>query len=174
MTTTRPIISIIAAMASNRVIGKANRMPWHMPADLKFFKKTTSGHTLIMGRKTFASIGGKPLPGRPTIVLSKKTNLQYDFQNVQVAHSLEQALQMVKNEKEVFIAGGSKIYQMALPMAHRMYLTLIDTQPEGDTWFPQYDTSQWKVINEEAFPADQKNPHNYRFQTLVNQNNPLP
>ncbi len=163
---TEPTISIIVAMARDRVIGKDNKMPWHMPADLKFFKETTYGHTLIMGRKTFDSIGGKPLPGRPAIILSKKPSLSYPAEQVQVAGSLEQALQMTHGEEEVFIAGGSQIYEMALPLAHRMYLTHIDTQIPGDTFFPEFNTKQWKIISEKEYPADTKNPYNYRFQTL--------
>ncbi len=153
-------LSIIAAMSANRVIGSNNDLPWRLPADLKRFKNLTMGHHLIMGRKTFESIG-QPLPGRTTIVMTHHTD--YAPEGVQVAHSVDQALQMAAGDDEVFVAGGGQIYRQMLPRADRLYLTSIHDEFEGDTDFPEFKESDWQLISEEGHEPDEKNPYTYTF-----------
>lgn len=157
-------IAMIAAMANNRVIGKDNQMPWHLPADLKHFKKVTLGKPVIMGRKTYQSIG-KALPGRRNIVISRqKDALSNDADWVQ---SVEQALALVQDQPEVMVIGGAEIYRQVLPMAERLYITDIDLSVEGDAFFPDYHAAgSWKEICAEFHEADSQNPHSYHFRTL--------
>jgi len=157
------IISMISAMSQGRVIGLNGVMPWYLPADLANFKRSTMGCPVVMGRKTYDSIG-RPLPGRKNIVLSRSANLS--LPGCEMASSLEDALQLVSHEKEVFIIGGQQLYEQALPMAHRLYLTRIDATFDGDTFFPDYTCADWVQLSSEAFPADAKNPHPYRFERL--------
>lgn len=161
----KPRINIIVATAHNNVIGKDNGMPWHMPADLKHFKSITYGHPVIMGRKTFESVG-KPLPGRDSIVISRQKDLSYDFDNVQVVHSFFDAVKAASDYQDAFVIGGSNIYQLALPVAERIYLTRIDASPEGDTFFPEINMDLWKVVEEEKHETDERNKHAYTFQIL--------
>ncbi len=158
-------ISLIAAMAAHRVIGRDNRLPWHLPADLKRFKRLTMGHALIMGRKTFESIG-RPLPGRSTIVVTRQAG--YAPPGVQIAHSVREALALaaLADEDEVFIAGGAEIFQETLPVADRLYLTLIEKELEGDTFFPDFDPSEWRLVEKERHEPDAEVPYAYTFQTL--------
>jgi dihydrofolate reductase len=156
-------ISLIAAMAANRVIGRHNRLPWHLPADLKRFKRLTLGHTLIMGRKTFESIG-RPLPGRSTVVVTRQTD--YAPPGVQVAHSVQEALSLAEVE-EVFIAGGAELFAETLPLADRLHLTLIEKDFEGDTFFPDFDPAEWRLVEEERHEPDETDaevPYGYTFQ----------
>ena len=153
-------LSIIAAMSANRVIGNNNNLPWRLPADLKRFKSLTMGHHLIMGRKTFESIG-KPLPGRTTVVITHQTG--FAPEGVLVAHSIDQALDVVTGDDEVFVAGGAQIYQQMLPRADRLYLTSIHEEFEGDTNFPEFEESDWQLISEEGYEPDEKNPYPYTF-----------
>ncbi len=153
-------LSVIAAMSANRVIGSNNDLPWRLPADLKRFKSLTMEHHLIMGRKTFESIG-RPLPGRTTVVITHQTD--YAPEGVLVALSVEQALQMAAGDDEVFVAGGAQIYQQVLPRADRLYLTSIHEDFEGDTNFPEFEESDWKLISEEGYGPDEKNPYAYTF-----------
>jgi len=153
-------ISLVAAMANNRVIGKDNQMPWHMPADLKHFKAVTMGHPIIMGRRTFDSLG-RPLPGRLNIVVSRQLGLE--IPGVVVVSSLEKAIELVHQESEVMVIGGQMLFELALPLAHKMFLTFIDTDIEGDTFFPAWDQAEWEVVSEQPHQADDKNPFNYRF-----------
>lgn len=146
-----PRISLIAALARNRVIGAGNRMPWHLPEDLRFFKATTLGHPVIMGRKTYASIG-RALPGRRNVVVSRQANLQID--GVEIAHSLEAAVALCAEATEVFVIGGGELYALALPLATRMVLTEIDTELAGDTYFPAWDPTQWKEVTRQLGPTD--------------------
>jgi len=157
-------ISLIAAMAKNRVIGHNNTMPWHMPADLKRFKAITTGKPIIMGRKTFESIG-KPLPHRQNIILSRQTEdtLSFDTTGCTLQPSLQHALDTLKNEAEVIIIGGANVYKQALPRAHRLYLTFIDADIDGDTFFPEWNPSQWIEVDRIAHPADANNPHACTF-----------
>jgi dihydrofolate reductase len=153
-------LSIIAAMSANRVIGSNNDLPFRLPADLKRFKSLTMGHHLIMGRKTFESIG-QPLPGRSTVVITHQTG--YAPAGVLVAHSIEQALEIAAEDDEVFVAGGGQIYQQLLPRADRLYLTSIHEEFEGDTHFPEFEKSDWKLISEDSHEPDEKNPYPYSF-----------
>ena len=160
-------ISMIAAMGKDRVIGLNNEMPWHLPADLKWFKKTTLGSPVIMGRKTYDSIGS-PLPGRLNIILSRNKHLK--IKGCQVVNSLDDALKLAKAEnsdsKEIFITGGAQLYNRFLKDADRLYLTLIDETFEGDTFFPDYTQYQWTQHDKIKNAADENNPYSYTFLTL--------
>ncbi len=157
---------MIAALGQNRVIGKDNQMPWHLPADLQFFKKTTMGSPVIMGRKTYDSIG-RPLPGRQNIILSRDKDLKID--GCVVVDSLQAALKIaadVKQAAEVFITGGAHLYDKFIHQADRLYLTLIDQHFEGDTFFPDYTQYKWKQVQKMTHQADEKNPYPYTFLIL--------
>ena len=156
-------VSLIVAMGRNRVIGKNNSLPWRLPADLRRFKRTTMGHTLIMGRKTYESIGGA-LPGRKNIVLSKKKDLTPE--GCIVAASMEEAISMAGAGEEVFVIGGAQVFAEALPIAHRLYVTLIEEDFEGDVFFPKTDARTWVEKERESFAADHENPHDYAFLIL--------
>ena len=162
-------VAMIAAMARDRVIGADNDMPWHLPADLKHFKKVTLGKPVVMGRRTYESIG-RPLPGRPNIVITSSDTS--DFPDaVTVVSSPEQALEvaqtLVGDEQEIMIIGGGKIYQTFLPMAETLYLTHIDLDVAGDTCFPDYQTeADWDEAESQQHFADENNPYDYRFTTL--------
>jgi dihydrofolate reductase len=161
-------ISLIVALARNHAIGLNNKMPWHLPEDLKYFKRVTLGKPVIMGRNTFESIG-RPLPGRPNIVISRNAN--YPAQGITLVHSLDAALAVAQTlltpeQPEVMVIGGAQIYAQALPLAHRLYLTEVDAAPEADAFFPQFDRGQWLEIASEQHAANNSNPWSYRFVTL--------
>ena len=157
-------ISMIAAMAEDRVIGLDNKMPWHLPADLQFFKRVTLGKPVIMGRKTYQSIG-RPLPGRINIVLTRDKDLQ--IEGVSCVQTVQQALDLVQGTPEVMVIGGATIYQQFLEQATRLYLTFIDLKVAGDTQFPDYQAvANWQEVEREAHLADEKNGYNYQFVTL--------
>lgn len=157
-------LSLIVAMSANRVIGHDNKMPWHLSADLKRFRAITMNSPIVMGRKTFESIG-KPLIGRTNIILSKNAN--YQPEGCLVFHSLELALETAQNlSKEVFIIGGATLYEMALPLAKRLYLTDIQAEFEGDTFFPKIDLNDWNEIACEQVTEDENVDFSYRFLTL--------
>jgi len=157
-------IAMIAAMANNRVIGKNNQMPWHLPADLKHFKKVTLGKPVIMGRKTYQSIG-KALPGRRNIVISRQNEAQST--DAEWVQSLEQALALLQHDAEVMIIGGAEIYRQVLPLADTLYITDIELDVEGDAYFPDYQmAARWQEIASEYHAADPHNPYPYRFRTL--------
>ncbi|QOY38014.1 type 3 dihydrofolate reductase [Anaerobacillus isosaccharinicus] len=153
------MISLIVATGENRVIGLNNKMPWHLPADLAYFKNTTSGHAVVMGRKTFESIG-RPLPNRTNIILTRDENFQAE--GCQVIHSVEEALQLGKVQ-DLFIIGGAEIYHQFLAQADRVYLTYIEENFEGDTFFPEL-TDEWKLVSTEKHLPDEKNQYNYEFR----------
>ncbi|MGL4717378.1 MAG: type 3 dihydrofolate reductase [Aeromonas sp.] len=157
-------ISMIAALAKKQVIGKNNLMPWHMPADLAHFKRVTLGKPVLMGRKTFESIG-RPLPGRRNLVISR--NPDYQAEGIEVVGSVEAALALLAGSsvEELMVIGGGHLYAEMLPSADCLYLTRIDLAVEGDTRFPAFDDGQWQRIECESHPADEKNPHPYRFET---------
>ncbi len=157
-------LSLVAAVANNNVIGSENRLLWHMPADLKHFKDLTMGHTLIMGRKTFESIG-KPLKGRKTIVVTR--NKDFDAQGCQIVHSIRDAVKAVKAEKEVFVAGGSEIYAQTIGLYHtrRLYITRIYANFDGDAFFPEIDPGKWELKEMEEHEANEKNKYPYAFMT---------
>ncbi len=155
------ILSMIVAHADNRIIGKDNDMPWHLPADLAYFKKTTLGKPIIMGRKTYESIG-RPLPGRQNIVISRDSN--YQAAGVDSVTSVEEALTLAGNVEEIMVIGGGAIYAHCLPFANRLYITHIKADIEGDTQFPNYDTEKdWQLIDNEVFGADEKNSYELNF-----------
>ncbi|SBO10126.1 Dihydrofolate reductase type 3 [Vibrio mediterranei] len=156
------IISMIAAMADNRVIGKDNQMPWHLPADFIWFKKCTMGKPVIMGRKTYESIG-RPLPGRQNIVVSRNSELCID--GVETVTSLEQALSLVSDVEEAMIIGGGSFYEHCMPMANKLYLTYIDANVDGDTQFPDWGEG-WKQVHSEQYQADDKNAYDMQFVIL--------
>lgn len=161
----KPTLSLIAAMAENRVIGRDNRLPWHLPADLAHFKKVTMGKPMIMGRKTWESLPGL-LPGREHIVVSR--NPDYHAEGARVAGSLDEAIALAgQNADEVVIIGGANLYAQVLDRVERMYLTLIHDRVEGDAWFPAYDEQQWRVLAREDHPADPAQPLGYSFLTLA-------
>ncbi len=148
-------LSIIVAMAHNRVIGAKNDMPWHLPADLKYFKKTTLGKPIIMGRKTFDSIG-RPLPGRQNVVVTRNENWAHE--GVDVAPSLDEAITMAGEVEEIMITGGAQIFDMAIGSVDKLYITEIDLDVEGDTFFPEFPQADWKEISREAHPSEEDRP----------------
>lgn len=156
------IISLIAALAADRVIGMENTMPWHLPADLAWFKRNTLNKPIIMGRKTFESIG-RPLPGRQNIVLSSQPGSD---QSVTWVTSLEQALTAAGDVEEVMVIGGGRVYEQFLPRANRLYLTHIDAEVEGDAHFPDYEPDEWESSFSEFHDADELNSHCYCFEIL--------
>ncbi|MGR5157221.1 type 3 dihydrofolate reductase [Vibrio owensii] len=156
------IISMIAAMADNRIIGKDNQMPWHLPADFAWFKRCTMGKPVVMGRKTYESIG-RPLPGRLNIVISRDASLS--IEGVTTVTSIEQALEIAGTVDEVMIIGGGAIYAACLPMANKLYVTHIEAEIDGDTQFPDWG-AEFKETYSEAYQADEKNAYNMRFTVL--------
>ncbi len=159
------IISMIAAMADNRIIGKDNQMPWHLPADFVWFKRCTMGKPVVMGRKTYESIG-RPLPGRQNIVISRDDALR--IEGVTTVTSIEQALAAAGEVEEVMIIGGGAIYAACLPMANKLYVTHIEAQIDGDTQFPDWG-DEFQETYSEAYQADEKNAYNMRFTVLEKQ-----
>lgn len=151
------IISLIAAMDKNRLIGRENGLPWHLPADFKHFKEVTMAKPVVMGRKTFESIG-KPLPGRKNIVISRSG---FNAEGVTGVGSIEAALAEAGNVEEVMVIGGASFYQQMIHSADRLYLTHVDAECEGDAWFPDFDVADWDVVSEQKYNADEKN--NYSF-----------
>ena len=153
------IISLIAAMGRNYVIGKDNSLPWKLPEDMKRFKELTLNKPVVMGRKTFESIG-KPLPDRKNIILTRDKN--YSVQGCIVVHSAEEALKAAKGTEEVMIIGGEQIFKEFLPIANKMYLTFIDEEFEGDAYFPEYSVNEWKEVKKE----EHENDYKYAFVDL--------
>lgn len=164
------IVSIIVAMDSQGGIGKDNRLPWRLSSDLKRFKELTMGHHLILGRKTFESIG-RPLPGRTMIVVSR--NAEYRAADCIIAHSVEQALQLAAaaGESEAFVGGGAEIYRAALPSADRIYLTEVEAAVAADTFFPELDRSGWRETKTVTQSADEKNQFATVFRVLERDEN---
>src|SRR5262245_29755534 len=155
----RSRISLIVAMARNRVIGARGTIPWHLPDELGLFKKLTMGHHMIMGRKTWESIG-KPLPGRTTVVVTRRDG--YRAPGTVVAHSLDEAIAACGADDEIFVIGGADIFAAALPRADRIYLTTVDAAPEGDTFMPEFDPGEWREVSTLAHPRDARHAHAYR------------
>jgi len=157
-------ISMIAAMANNRVIGKANDMPWHLPADLAYFKATTIGKPIVMGRLTYESIGFA-LPGRRNIVISRDPQLQ--IKGVEVFHDIASALAALEGVEEVMISGGGTLYAQMLPLAERLYLTHIELDvDEPEVYFPDYHQGQWQQVSNDVHQQDEINKYPYRFEVL--------
>lgn len=159
-------VSIIAAVARNGTIGRDNRLPWRLPADLRRFRALTMGHHLVMGRRTFESVGA--LPGRTTIVVTRRGLAAAPPAGVEIAGSLEEALAQARaaGEEEVFVAGGAEIYAQALELSDRAYVTRIDADFAGDASFPELDPASWREVDTERHEADGKNPHAYTFTIL--------
>ena len=162
------VVSLIWAMADNRVIGIENRLPWKLPADMQWFRKNTMGKPIIMGRLTFESFGAKALPGRRNIIISRNTDYGAGDNSdaIEVYHSIEAALDAVKGVEEVMIIGGMSLYKQALPLADRLYMTLVHAELEGDAWFPAFDTTQWDQAERLDHEADEKNSYPYSFVVL--------
>ncbi len=163
------LISQIAAMARNRVIGRDNRLPWHMPDDLAWFFRITRGHHIIMGRRNFEA-NGKALPNRTNIVVTRNKN--YQAPGCVVVHALDEAIGYARDhgEEEAFIVGGGEIYAATLPLADRIYLTIIDTEVEGDTYFPELDPQEWEEVSRDPRKADERNPYDYTFYIFERKN----
>jgi dihydrofolate reductase len=162
-------ISLVWAMAQNRVIGRNNKLPWHLPEDLKYFKRITLGKPVIMGRKTFESIG-KPLPGRTNIVVTRNENFSAEgvktVNSLAAAKTLCESIGEIDGVNEAMVIGGAEIYTQAMPIADRLYLTEVHANVDGDTFFPEFDRSLWKEIAREDFDASGPNPYAYSFITL--------
>lgn len=156
-------ISLIAAMTKNRVIGYNNTLPWDLPDDFRHFKRTTLYKPVIMGRATFDSLGG-PLPGRQNIIITRNEALR--IKDCDIVHSLQEALILAGEAPEVMIAGGAQVYALALPLADRLYLTIIDCELGGDAFFPEFDLSEWNETARVDHPADEKHEYAFQFLTL--------
>jgi dihydrofolate reductase len=157
-------ISIIVALSENNVVGVKNQLPWKLSADLKRVKALTMGHHIIMGRKTYESIG-KPLPGRTNVIITR--NKDFKAEGCVIARSLEHALEISKDDSEVFIFGGGEIFRDAMNLASKIYMTRVHTSIKGDTHFPEVKPFDWRIIHLEEFKADEKNEYDYSFMTLV-------
>nr|AIA17402.1 Dihydrofolate reductase [uncultured bacterium] len=157
-------LSIIVALSENNVVGINNQLPWRLSADLKRLKTLTMGHHLIMGRKTYESIG-RPLPGRTNLIITRNRN--YKAEGCVVVSSLKEALEKAKDDAEPFIFGGGEIFREGLPMVNKIYMTRIHENIQGDTRFPELNASEWKEISRQDFSADEKNDHDYSFIDLV-------
>ena len=158
----KPRISLIVAMAQHRVIGRNNTLPWHLPADLKHFKTLTMGHHIVMGRKTFESIG-KPLSGRTSVVITR--NADYTAEGVTIAHALGEAIALCCDDPEIFIIGGAELYRQAIHLANRIYLTEIELDITGDAHFAELDKAAWRESSRVSHMPDEKNLHHYHFVT---------
>ena len=162
-------VSLIVAMSENRVIGRQNQMPWHLPNELKYFKRMTIGKPVVMGRNTFESIG-KPLPGRPNIIVTR--NAEYDADGVSVVTSVEDALDLAQQlsehdaNAEVMVIGGAQIFAVTLPIADRLYLTEVHAIVDGDVFFPEFRRADWRLVSREEHAADGANPYAYSVLVL--------
>ncbi len=156
------MITIIAAIAKNNALGKDNNLIWHLPADLKRFKKVTTGHHILMGRNTFESIG-KPLPNRTTVIITR--NKRYKKEGCKVAYSIEKALDIAKDDNQVFIIGGAQVYKQTMEknLADRLDITIVHQEFEADVFFPKIDLKIWKEVSREDFKADEKNKYDFSF-----------
>jgi len=160
------VLKILVAFDENRVIGKNNTLIWHLPADLKRFKSLTTGHVIIMGRKTFESIG-KPLPNRTTIVISRQADLQ--IEGVIIAHSVEEAILKAKSitREDIFIVGGAEIYALSLALADQILVTQLHDIFEGDAYFPEIPSASWEITEKERGVTDEKNAYQYSYITYT-------
>ncbi len=156
------ILSILAAASENNILGKDNQLVWTLKDDTAFFKNKTLGHTVIMGRKTFDSMG-KPLPKRRNIIVSRNTTLE--IPQAEVIHSLNDAIGLCRQEEEVFLIGGAELYKLGMSLADRIYLTRVHANIEGDAYFPELDPNIWKQVHTESFPSDSRNDHPFSFLT---------
>lgn len=159
----KPIVTLVAAVAENGVIGNGNRMPWHLPADLKRFKALTLGKPILMGRKTLEAIG-KALPGRRNLVLTRATDLRVS--GIEIVHSMEEALAACAGAPELMVIGGAEVYRLFLPLARRMHLTRVHAPVVGDTRFPNCDWNEWRKVERSTHPRDERNPYAMTFLVL--------
>lgn len=153
-------IAIIVAMDEQGLIGKNNDLPWRLSADLQYFRRTTMGKPIVMGRNTHESIG-RPLPGRQNIVVTRQSD--YQAEGCDVVHSIDEALALCRDQEEVMIMGGASLYQQVLPLADKLYLTQVHASLDGDTWFPDWSPQDWQLLSREDHPADDKNEFDYSF-----------
>ena len=156
------MLSIIVAVAKNNVIGKDNKLIWHIPADLKHFKEITSGHTIIMGRKTFESLG-RVLPNRKHVILCNDMELNIENENVEVLEDVSMVKKYADDEGENFVIGGATIYRLLMPYADKLYITHINQEFDGDVTFPEINKDEWKVVSREKGVTDEQNPYDYEF-----------
>ena len=147
-------------MAKNRVIGADNRIPWHLPNELRLFKSLTMGHHIVMGRKTYESIN-RLLPGRTTVIVTRQRD--YQVPGAIVAHSVKEALDAARGDTEIFVIGGADIFRETLPDADRLHLSVVDAEPTGDTFMPEFDMSAWRETSSQSFQPDEKHAHAYRY-----------
>ncbi len=157
----KPRLSLIVAMAKNRVIGADGKIPWHLPNELQLFKRITMGHHIVMGRKTYESIG-RLLPGRTTVIVTRQHG--YAIAGAKIAHTLEDAVALCAGDSEVFVIGGGELYRAAMPLADRIYLTVVAAEPAGDTQMPELDATQWRLHSTEPFRRDERHAHDYCFE----------
>ena len=160
------MLSIIAAISENYVIGKENKLLWHLPEDLKRFKELTTGHTIIMGRKTFESLG-KILPNRKHIVITRDENYKIENENVEIVNDINEIDRYVNSNEENFVIGGAIIYSQLIKKAKKMYITKIYKKFEGDAYFPKINEEEWKIVERKTGFKDQKNPYNYEYVTYI-------
>ena len=160
------MLSIIVAIANENVIGKDNKLIWHLPEDLKRFKEITSGHKIIMGRKTFESLG-RILPNRKHIILCNDMDMNIDNENVEVLDDISKLDKYINSEEECFVIGGATIYKLLMPYANKMYITKINESFEGDVWFPEIKEEIWKEISREKGVRDNQNPFDYEYITYI-------
>ena len=156
-------VSLIVAMARNRVIGRDQHLPWHLPQDLRHFRATTLGKPILMGRRTFESLG-RPLPGRTNLVLTR--DLAWSAPGALVLHSITEALEAAAGRAELVVIGGAEVYRQTLPLAQRIYLTRVQSDIAGDTYFPELDARRWRVSSSAAQPADAQHVYALTFETL--------
>jgi dihydrofolate reductase len=156
------IVTAVVATSENHAIGKDNKLLWYLPADLKHFKQITTGHTVIMGRKTYDSVG-KPLPNRRNIIITRQA---IEIPGCEVVNSIQAALALCKDEPEVFIVGGADIYKQAMHLTNRIYLSIVHKQFEADSFFPEINKDEWKEVSREDYQPDEKNLYAYSFITL--------
>ena len=160
------MLSIIVARASNNVIGKNNSLIWHLPEDLKRFKALTTGHTIIMGRRTFESLG-RVLPNRKHVILCNDMEMDIKDENIEILEDISMLDKYINSEEENFIIGGATIYRLLMPYANKMYITEIDQEFEGDVSFPEINKEEWDIIETEKGLKDEKNPYDYNYVTYV-------
>jgi dihydrofolate reductase len=162
------MIAIVVAMSENRVIGRDNSLPWHLPADLKHFKSLTMGHPIIMGRKTFESIG-KPLGGRTNIIVTRQED--YPAEGCLIAHSIAPALEKAKEiDEQVFVIGGAEVFKGSMPLVDTLFLTYVHAEVEGDVYFPELNPQEWEEADRERHEADEKHAFGYSFVRMVRSN----
>ena len=160
------MLSIIVAVAKNNVIGKDNQLIWHIPEDLKRFKKLTTNHRIIMGRRTFESLG-RILPNRKHVILCNDMEMNIEDENVEILEDISMLKEYIESEEENFVIGGATIYKLLMPYANKLYITHIDQEFEGDVYFPEINENEWQVVEKEKGLKDDKNPFDYEYVTYI-------